>query len=86
MAEGTEAPKLVAWFSFLLLGCFGKPFLEAFPAMMSFFGCSSLMGYVPGCEDDPVKVVVWSAMVWAVGRRLERWLFDDALQLQATTS
>lgn len=74
-----EAPKLVGCCCFLLLGCSGKPFLEAFLAIVHFFSGSSRMGFVLGCEEDPVKVVVWLAIVWAVGRRLERWLLDSSL-------
>lgn len=48
----------------MLLRYSDKSFLEAFSVTSGFFGSGSLMGSIPDCEEDPVKVVEWLVAIW----------------------
>lgn len=61
---GTESSKLTAHCCFLLLRCYNKPLLEAFSVLEVFSGSGSRMGFVLGCEGNPMEVVVWPMMAW----------------------
>lgn len=52
-------------FFFCYLRCFGELLLEAVPGTKVFSGGGSQMGFIPGCEGNPVRVVTWLAMAWA---------------------
>lgn len=60
----TEGSKLVSRYYFMLLRYSRKSFLEAFSVTSGFFGSGSLMGSIPDCEEDPVKVVEWLVAIW----------------------
>lgn len=53
----TEALKLTNCCYYLQLCCSSEPLLEDFSAMAGFYNGGSRMGYVPGCEEDPMNVV-----------------------------
>lgn len=54
-----EGPKLVTRCCFLLLRYFGEPLLKAFLVMAIFTSGCSWIGYVPSCEEDPLRAVAW---------------------------
>lgn len=54
----TKGPKLVSC-CFLLQHYSNKPLLEVFFLTSGFSSSGSCMGSIPGCDEDPVKVVAW---------------------------
>lgn len=56
---------MVACYYFLLLCCSGEWTLEVFLVSMGFSDGGSRIGFIPGCEENSMEIVVWIEVTWA---------------------